>query len=144
MKKLIYILIIVAAWGLLTTALPVRATDHSGLSSNSIVSVKPISVGCNGYECVTQGLEYVKSQLVGLVPNREMGIVELTLAWINFALGFLTIIAIITIIYAGVLYISPVVEKKEKANKLILNTVIGILIIFLSYAIVNFIFSFFI
>lgn len=111
----------------------------------SIPENNPITEQCgpDGENCtVEKGRIEVVNKVDDLVT--EEGIVELVLIWINWALGFLLIIAVIIVIYAGVLYISPKEEKKEKANKLIINTFIGILIIILSYAIVRFIFSFFI
>lgn len=62
----------------------------------------------------------------------------LILQIINFFLQFLGLVAVIMIIYAGVLYITSAGgDSTEKAKKIILYAVIGILIILLSWAIVN-------
>ena len=122
----------------LCTKLP----DEKNTISNPIIEAchtNPRSSACG----VVSGLEDVRLKVPDLI-NENISIVELVLTWINWALGFLVLIAVIILIYAGVLYISPNTDKKEKANKLIVNPIIGIVIIFLSYTIVNFIFSFFI
>jgi cytochrome bd-type quinol oxidase subunit 2 len=65
---------------------------------------------------------------------------QLILTFINYFLGFLGLLAVIMIIYAGVLYITDAGEggNTDKAKKIIMYAVVGILIIFLSFAIVNF------
>jgi PKD repeat protein len=58
---------------------------------------------------------------------------------INFALGFLGILAIAIVIYGGFLYVTDAgkSEQAEKGKKSIMYAVIGILIILGSYALVN-------
>ena len=56
----------------------------------------------------------------------------------NFALSFLGIIAVIMIIYAGYLYVTAGGgEGAEKAKKIILYAAIGIIVILVSFALVN-------
>lgn len=59
--------------------------------------------------------------------------------FLSFFLGFLGFIAVMMIIYAGILYITAQGEqdKVDKAKKIITYSVVGILIILLSYAIVS-------
>ncbi len=64
---------------------------------------------------------------------------ELAQRIVGYILGFLGFIAVVMIIYGGFLYISAA-GKEDKigtAKKIILYSVIGIVIILLSYAIVN-------
>ena len=58
---------------------------------------------------------------------------------INFFLFFLGLIATIMIIYGGVTYVTAAVEqdKLDSAKKIIMYAVVGIVIVLLSFAIVN-------
>jgi PKD repeat protein len=65
---------------------------------------------------------------------------EFALTITNFVLGFLGLITVLAIIYGGVLYVTSGVagdDKAEQGKKAIFNSVIGILIILSSWAIVN-------
>ncbi|MBT3349323.1 PKD domain-containing protein [bacterium] len=58
---------------------------------------------------------------------------------LNFALSFLGIVAMAVLIFAGFMYVTSMGEdgQKDKAKNMILYAVIGILIILISYALVN-------
>lgn len=58
---------------------------------------------------------------------------------INFFLGFLGFISILMVIYAGILYVTSAGNDDSvgKAKKILLYAVVGIVVIFLSYALVN-------
>lgn len=64
---------------------------------------------------------------------------SLALVIVNFFLTFLGLIAVVMIIYGGFLYVSAAgnQEKIESAKKIIMYAVIGIIVILLSFAIVN-------
>jgi len=64
---------------------------------------------------------------------------SLALTIVNFFLTFLGLIAVVMIIYGGFLYVSAAgnQEKIESAKKIIMYAVIGIVVILLSFAIVN-------
>lgn len=64
---------------------------------------------------------------------------SLALTIVNFFLTFLGLIAVVMIIYGGFLYVTAAGngEKVESAKKIIMYSVIGIIIILLSFAIVN-------
>ncbi|MBI5152505.1 hypothetical protein HZA39_03150 [Candidatus Peregrinibacteria bacterium] len=64
---------------------------------------------------------------------------ELIVKIVNFALGFLGLIAIVIIIYGGVRYVTSAGESEgvEKGKKSIMYAAIGLIIIISSYAIVN-------
>lgn len=59
--------------------------------------------------------------------------------FLNFALGFLGLLAVIMIIFGGIFYVTAAgeQEKADKGKKIITYAVIGIVIILLSFAIVN-------
>lgn len=58
---------------------------------------------------------------------------------LNYFLGFLGFVATIMVIYGGVLYVTSAgnPENVEKAKKILLYAVVGIVIILLSFAMVN-------
>jgi hypothetical protein len=68
---------------------------------------------------------------------------QLALTIVNFFLTFLGLIAVVMIIYGGFLYVTAAgnQEKIESAKKIIMYAVIGIVVILLSFAIVNTILS---
>jgi len=64
---------------------------------------------------------------------------QLALTVLNFFLGFLGLLAVVMIIYGGVLYVSAAGDegKIDKGKKIIMYAIVGIVIILLSFAIVN-------
>lgn len=64
---------------------------------------------------------------------------QLALNIVNFFLFFLGFIATIMIIYGGILYVTSggEQEKIDKAKKILLYAIVGIIIILLSFAVVN-------
>ena len=64
---------------------------------------------------------------------------EAILTWTNFFLGFLALIAMLALIYAGFLYVTTLgnEEQAKKAKNIVAWVVIGIIVIFLAYALVN-------
>lgn len=64
---------------------------------------------------------------------------QLVLTIINFALGFLGLLAVLMVIYAGFLYVSSAgnQEKIDEAKKILMYAVVGIVIIMISFALVN-------
>lgn len=58
---------------------------------------------------------------------------------VNFALGFLGLVAVIVVIYGGFLYVTAAgeEEKTTKGKKSVTYAIIGIIIIIVSYALVN-------
>jgi hypothetical protein len=66
---------------------------------------------------------------------------ESAITIVNYALGFLGIIAVILIIYGGILMVTSAGNEEAvgKAKKIITYAAIGIVIIILSYSIVTFV-----
>lgn len=71
--------------------------------------------------------------------STETSTIEFIITLINFLLGFLAIIALLVLIWAGYLWITALGNETqiEKSKKMILYTVIGIFLITASYAIIN-------
>lgn len=64
---------------------------------------------------------------------------QLALQFLNFFLGFLGFLAVIMVIYGGILYVTAAgkEEKVTEGKKIIMYSIAGIVIILLSFAIVN-------
>ena len=64
---------------------------------------------------------------------------NLLLTFLNFFLGFLGLLAVIMVIYGGILYVTAAgnQENIDKGKKIIMYAVVGIVIILLAFALVN-------
>ncbi len=76
------------------------------------------------------------------LPGTEIGysaFLQLAANITNFVSGFITFFAILSIIYAGFLYVTSAGEQEniDKAKKIIFNAVIGLVVAAAAYAIVN-------
>lgn len=69
----------------------------------------------------------------------ESSLRRLVLRIINYFLGFLGILAVIMVIYGGVTYVTAAgaEDKVGEAKKIIMYSLVGIIIILLSFALVN-------
>ena len=78
-------------------------------------------------------------QAVSAATGGQGSVRSLALSIVNFFLGFLGLIAVVMIIVGGFFYVtaSGNQEKIEKAKKIIEYAIIGIVVILLSFAIVN-------
>jgi len=58
---------------------------------------------------------------------------------VNYALGFLGLVAVIMIIFGGFLYVTSAGEQEgiDKGKKILMYSIVGIVIILLSFAIIN-------
>ncbi|MCD6109399.1 hypothetical protein J7J83_01410 [bacterium] len=63
----------------------------------------------------------------------------LVLNIVSFVLGFLGLIAVIMIIYGGITYVTAAgnQEKVDSAKKIIMYAIVGIIIVLISFALVN-------
>ncbi|MEK7545219.1 MAG: pilin [Patescibacteria group bacterium] len=79
-----------------------------------------------------------KPDVVNQISGGSGDIRSLALRIINFFLLFLGLVAVVMIIYAGVLYVTSAGgDQIETAKKIIMYAVIGILLIAISFALVN-------
>ncbi len=108
---------------------------------------------CSGWskgiiKCPTEDISFTQytGKLISLDPagydpaiTQSKNVREFAQKIVNWALSFLGFIAVLLIIYAGFLYITAAgeSEKADKSKKIITYTIIGIIIILGSYAIVN-------
>jgi len=101
----------------------------------SIVSIFALSV-LPALATLDVGLEYGTYTGLGTKDLRE-GV----MAIVNVLLGFLGIVAIIIILYGGFVWLTSAgnEEKVGQAKKIITAGIIGLVIIFISYAIATFV-----
>ena len=80
---------------------------------------------------------------VSQATNGAGSLRELVLTIVNFFLGFLGLVAVLMIIYGGFLYMTSGInaEGAKKGKTILTMSILGIMIILLSFAIVNTIFS---
>lgn len=77
--------------------------------------------------------------IIRALSGGQTGIRGIILTIINFFLGFLGLLAVIMVIYGGFLYVSSAgnEENVNKAKKILLYAVLGIVVIIVSFALVN-------
>jgi hypothetical protein len=95
---------------------------------------------CRDGNCgVDVGKNIVKNEIEDKGLSTESDIIPLVLKWVRFLLSFVFVIAVIVLIGAGVMFITSFGNdtQNQKARKMIFWTVIGILVIMLSYIIVS-------
>lgn len=77
--------------------------------------------------------------IIAQLSGGQTGLRGIVLTIINFFLTFLGLLAVIMVIYGGFLYVSSAgnEENVNKAKKILLYAVIGIVVIIASFALVN-------
>ena len=80
-----------------------------------------------------------KAQLPGTIQNR--GLPEIVGLIIQSLMGIIGTILVLLLIYGGFLWMTAAGEEKkvEEAKKIIKNSIIGLLVIFLAYGIAKFV-----
>jgi hypothetical protein len=97
----------------------------------SVLSIAPVAYAQLGLD---PGINPVAS-----ATNNETDLKSMILTVVNYALGFLGLIAVIMIIYGGVTYVTSAGsdEAIKNAKKIIMYALIGLIIILLSFVLVN-------
>lgn len=77
--------------------------------------------------------------IIAALSGGQTGLRGIVLTIVNFFLTFLGLLAVIMVIYGGFLYVSSAgnEENVNKAKKILLYAVIGIVVIIVSFALVN-------
>lgn len=77
--------------------------------------------------------------IIRALTGGQTGLRGIVLGIINFFLGFLGLLAVAMVIYAGFLYVGSAgnEENVNKAKKILLYAVLGIVVIIISFALVN-------
>ncbi len=76
---------------------------------------------------------------IGSATGNQGSFREIVLTIVEYALKFLGLLAVIMIIYGGFLYVTSAGDttKTDTAKKIIIYAIIGIIVILVSYALVN-------
>lgn len=139
--------LMIASSALTVFALPI-GNPPGGSSSGAISGIPlPTTVNStnnpydNGNTGIDPGLNQTHDQIKG--PSKENDIQKLILGWIRWALGFVMLIAIVSIMVGGAMYLTSFGNdtKTQKARKLMIASMIGLVIIMFSYIIVQFVFN---
>lgn len=77
--------------------------------------------------------------IIAALSGGQTGLRGIILTIINFFLTFLGLLAVIMVIYGGFLYVSSAgnEENVNKAKKILIYAVIGIIVIIISFALIN-------
>ena len=79
----------------------------------------------------------VKDKLDGV--SKAPSLFLLIMGWVSFFLPYAGLLAFVGIVYAGFLYLTGFASEEniDKAKKILMWSVIGLIVIFMAYAIVN-------
>jgi len=98
------------------------------------------SVFCADGKCgLGVGIQETKKNLAGSGISTEDSAIKLIAGWTNFLLPFAGVLAILSIIVGGFMYITAFGNEEQtgKAKKIIMWSAFGLILIFSAYAIVN-------
>jgi hypothetical protein len=111
-----------------------------------LVSVFGLALFCFAPETMAQGEQYENNVGDLILPGMgvKVGLVQTVVNIVNIFLGLLGLMAVILIIYGGFVWMTAQgrPERVETARKIIINAIIGVVIILLSYLIVRTVMSF--
>jgi hypothetical protein len=92
-----------------------------------------------GEEPEKEGVKEIEEALgrTGITETKDIG--DLILKYVNFALPYLALAAFIGFVYAGFLYVTAYgnEEQIQKSKKILIYAVIGLIVVILSYSIVQ-------
>ncbi len=86
-----------------------------------------------------KGVDTIKDKLSGSGVTGTSDIGDLILKYVNFILPYLAIAAFVGFVYAGVLYVTAFGsdDQTQKAKKVMIYAVAGLILVILSYSIVQ-------
>lgn len=107
-----------------------------GLTALLLVAFSALGGATAGAQLISAG--DVPSN-VASATGGETSFRAIILKIVNFFLGFLGLIAVIMIIYGGITYVTSAgnEEKAGEAKKIIMYAIVGIIIVLISFALVN-------
>lgn len=109
----------------------------SGLMIMALLLINAIGMNL----AMAQAIDATQDQpaIIAQLSGGQTGLRGIVLTVINFFLTFLGLLAVIMVIYGGFLYVSSAgnEENVNKAKKILLYAVIGIVVIIASFALVN-------
>lgn len=108
-----------------------------GLTALALVVVNSLAI----LPAFAQAIDPTQDQpaIINALSGGQTGLRGIVLTIVNFFLTFLGLLAVIMVIYGGFLYVSSAgnEENVNKAKKILLYAVLGIIIIIVSFALVN-------
>ncbi len=107
------------------------------VSGGSSSNIQP---GCGSGNCLAPPAPAAYSDGIATEDSLKSTILK----WVNFFLGFFSLLAMIALIFAGFLYVTSAGndEQAQKAKKIIIWVVIGIIVVLIAYVLVNSLISF--
>ncbi|MDP3764680.1 MAG: TrbC/VirB2 family protein [bacterium] len=116
------------------------------INLNKLISVGLLSVFLFAFSYAVVGAQDgdIQPEIVGVESFTKERLTDTITIVVNYIIGIVAIIAVVMIVWAGYLYITAGMDEKnvEKAKKMLLYGVIGIVVVILSYSIVSFARSF--
>lgn len=99
-----------------------------------VLSMSAVAYATSGF-----GTDGAQIGAIAENTNNASSLRELVITIINYFLGFLGLLAVIMVVYGGVTYVTSAGNDEAigNAKKIILYAVVGIVIILLSFVIVN-------
>ncbi|MBI4975645.1 PKD domain-containing protein [Candidatus Peregrinibacteria bacterium] len=137
LKRILILAAVIISFSATTLAVHAYSLDEFKQDVGNLISTGQ-NQGPSFTQYSTQGLQLEKKGLNDTL-TQSSDIKEFVIKIVNFALGFLGLLAIIIVIYGGVLYVTAAGEDEgtQKGKKAITYALIGLIIIIASYAIVN-------
>lgn len=109
----------------------------TGLTVMALLLVNSIGVS----PVFAQAIDTQQDQIpiIATLSGGQTGLRGIVLTIVNFFLTFLGLLAVVMVIYGGFLYVSSAGEEENvtKAKKILMYAVIGIVLIVVSFALVN-------
>lgn len=110
------------------------------LKADDVAAPTPIFGGDSTGTTDTQtGVNNLKTALGNSGVTKIDSVSELIVAYVNFALPYLALAAFLGFVYAGFLYVTAygAEEQITKAKKIMIYAVVGLIVVILSYGIVQ-------
>ncbi len=102
----------------------------------SLMSFLPVAGAASSILNPTDNPDAVSTATGGASSLRQ-----LVLTMVNYFLGFLGLVAVLVVIYGGVTYVTAAGKDDavEKGKKIIMYALVGLIIVLLSFVVVNFV-----
>jgi hypothetical protein len=112
-------------------SIPVAAAIVAAFVFPELVHIASAQTGLGG--------EFARPEVIGAATGNEVSLIALTRKLLNYFLGFLGILCVAMIIYGGFMYVTAGVNEQgaETGKKVLLYAAIGVVVILLSFVIVN-------
>lgn len=109
----------------------------SGLMIAALLLANTVGISVAGAEGAIDPSD--SPPIIQALTSSQGGLRGIVLTIINFFLGFLGLLAVVMVIYGGFLYVGSAGNEESvgKAKKILMYAAIGILVIMVSFALIN-------